>query len=42
MVESGSDQECALITLPNAHTQALLRDSFKEFVAKPHQNDEHY
>ncbi len=42
MVESGSDQECALITLPNAHTQALLRDRFKEFVAKPHQSDEHY
>jgi hypothetical protein len=42
MVESGSDQECALITLPNAHTRALLRDCFKEFVAKPHQSDEHY
>jgi hypothetical protein len=34
MVESESDQECALMAPPNHDTQALLRDSFKEVVTK--------
>jgi hypothetical protein len=41
MVESESDQECALMTPPNHDTQALLRDGFKEVVAKL-QRDEHF
>ncbi len=34
MVESESDQEHALITIPNGNLQALLRDSFKEVCVK--------
>ncbi len=41
MVESESDQDSTLLTLPNSDTQTLLRDSFKEIVGKP-QKDEHF
>jgi hypothetical protein len=41
MVESESDQDSTLLTLPTSDTQALLRDSFKEIVGKP-QRDEHF
>ena len=40
MVESESDQERALITVPNGDTQALLRDSFKEVAFKPKRETE--
>jgi hypothetical protein len=38
MVESESDQERALITVPNGNLQAFLRDSFKEVSVKLGEN----